>query len=1344
MSTSDIPLRLAGMHLGLPDNASRDLIPQEYLTELSKHLAIYPDDTKFELSSQPNCGFGKVTCLEDGCDRFQIELQHNATLSDGGRKIGIGSLSAYRAHIAQHPTHSRSRLLRIKTAHDHIKISSSMSSSRKGSLVKNELVDLNTSRVPLSSSPDLHHNTISMHQPRISLVKAEPKEDVFEGSSNSSPSPACQSSSPGIRKRSPSLDTDNLDFLPSPMRSSGSIFPPAKKLKTELTSRAPLGVSTNVVIVAPTGVIPHAALDVDDIQGKIDNLQAEIFLKQDILDGLLRQDSRTPAELMLIQRYVDELTSLDLLQGEFRSHLPVERSPFMSNVAPHYSFGEDGEIGHSALPWYAQTAHAPLGLFASSSTTRNHSLPEPVPAPLAAFPVTINSDGVPPCVPPPLQVNAVAGPSKQAQQPAYIPGHILHKYDGGYEDESGDAEMDYAGTNETAKANEVAMQFAGTYIPNVAPIVQDDHDYDGEGNFRGRGKDHFQGPIAKPNDIGKFLVEAGNSESFDHNATVEAALNKLGLPTLATPLPGMEVALMPHQVIGVAWMVEKENSNLKGGCLADEMGLGKTVQMIALMMKNRPDDNSRRTTLILAPTALLDQWKMEIEVKTNIGLKVLIYHGSSKLKRAKDLLKYDVVLTTFQTMALEWPDIEQEEKKKKKAKAQKDDPIMSDSVNENTQKKDKSQEGKLSNCLLIHDLTSGLLFQIEFFRIVLDEAQGIKNKKTRVSRAVTALKARYRWCLTGTPIINGLSDTYPYIRFLQIRPWHDFVEFHSLVGKLERKNPQLAITRLQAILNIFVLRRKKNSKLDGKVLIDLPTKEITLQRLEFTEEEREIYDAVEKRMQTQFNRFLRAGTVLNYIRNYHHVLVLLLRLRQCCAHPSLIQEDGVAFVAPDELDDAGRVLKRARELVSEEFVTKLKTKFREAVLERMRAEKELEDATFETDDCPICYDNFTNAVITSCGHSFCKECIHDVFNAPFVVPANEVGEHQVTERPCPACRTPISKELLFEQAAFMPTDEELKEAGGQGEDSDIEMDDVDVTISKGKGRAKVTSSRSSRKVKRSLVFHDFIDVDASETDGENEYDDDDMSDFIVESDDDEEEQEVRKALKKCLGKRKARVILDSDEEESDEEKEVIFGKSNVKKLSPEAIKLLPRFLPSTKMKILVISQWTSCLSLVSQYLTENHILHVKYQGDMNRNKRDAAVRSFMSKDKARVMLLSLKCGGVGLNLTRANNVISLDLGWSQAIEDQAFDRVHRLGQLLPVKVHRLVVDRTIEDRMLVMQERKQILADGSLGEGTAKKIRRMTVKQLAELFGLDGWGRLLNNGKAKDIAKVEINNANAE
>lgn len=65
---------------------------------------------------------------------------------------------------------------------------------------------------------------------------------------------------------------------------------------------------------------------------------------------------------------------------------------------------------------------------------------------------------------------------------------------------------------------------------------------------------------------------------------------------------------------------------------------------------------------------------------------------------------------------------------------------------------------------------------------------------------------------------------------------------------------------------------------------------------------------------------------------------------------------------------------------------------------------------------------------------------------------------------------------------------------------------------------------------------------------------------------------------------------------------------------------------------------------------------------MSRAMRDKAVRAFMSKDKATVMLMSLKCGGVGLNLTRANRVINLDLGWSLAIEQQAYDRVHRLGR----------------------------------------------------------------------------------
>ena len=84
-----------------------------------------------------------------------------------------------------------------------------------------------------------------------------------------------------------------------------------------------------------------------------------------------------------------------------------------------------------------------------------------------------------------------------------------------------------------------------------------------------------------------------------------------------------------------------------------------------------------------------------------------------------------------------------------------------------------------------------------------------------------------------------------------------------------------------------------------------------------------------------------------------------------------------------------------------------------------------------------------------------------------------------------------------------------------------------------------------------------------------------------------------------------------------------------------------------------------------------------------------------------------------MNLTRANRVISLDLGWSEAIESQAFDRVHRLGQQRDVFVERLVIKDTVEDRVLALQERKKNLADGSLGEGNGKKVGRLSVKELA-------------------------------
>ncbi|PPQ80470.1 hypothetical protein CVT24_002545 [Panaeolus cyanescens] len=622
---------------------------------------------------------------------------------------------------------------------------------------------------------------------------------------------------------------------------------------------------------------------------------------------------------------------------------------------------------------------------------------------------------------------------------------------------------------------------------HVAPM-HDPADLHG-GDFYGRGRDLYVGPQAKADDIDKFLVMAGNAENFDGNASVENALQKLGLKSQAHLLPGVTVSLMPHQLIGVAWMLEKERGPLKGGCLADDMGLGKTVQMISLMMMNPSQDPKKKTTLILAPLALLDQWKMEIEMKTDADLKVLIYHGQSRPRRTKDILEYDVVLTTYSTMAAEWPDYEKQAKLKAKAcKKKRDDFIVSDSDEDlHTKVKKRKQE-------------CGPLFQIEWYRISLDEGQNIRNRMTRASRAISEMKATYRWVMTGTPIINGLTDCYGYIRFLKIRPWYDWTEFNIHICRKEKKQPALAVTRLQAIIKTYQIRRTKNSELDGKRLIELPPKEIDVTKLEFTEDERSIYTMVEARSQATFNRFLRAGTVL---KNYHQVLVLLLRLRQICSHPCLIQEEVVAFVPREDVDNSrpelATELTRARRLVSQEFVDEVKAWLKNRVLQRMAAEKQSTDAALEDEDCPICFELMNDtAVFTECKHMFCKDCIHGVIDNPHL---NGNGNEDNVPA-CPKCRRAISKEKLFTRSAFEPTDKELRGEVSEDEctsedDMDVEEDDDD-DASYGKGR-----SRPSRSTRRKVVYDD-------------DDDDDDMSDFIVESDEDEEEKDARRAMKKRI------------------------------------------------------------------------------------------------------------------------------------------------------------------------------------------------------------------------------------
>ena len=147
-------------------------------------------------------------------------------------------------------------------------------------------------------------------------------------------------------------------------------------------------------------------------------------------------------------------------------------------------------------------------------------------------------------------------------------------------------------------------------------------------------------------------------------------------------------------------------------------------------------------------------------------------------------------------------------------------------------------------------------------------------------------------------------------------------------------------------------------------------------------------------------------------------------------------------------------------------------------------------------------------------------------------------------------------------------------------------------------------------------------------------------------------------------------------------------------------------------KALVFSQWTSFLDLVEPALRQAGIAFTRLDGSTV--DRGAVVNKFQDVNGPPVMLVSLKAGGTGLNLTAADHVFLLDPWWNPAVEDQAASRAHRIGQDRPVMVHRMVAKDTVEERILALQEKKRRIADVALGD--ADQAAGITREELLALL----------------------------
>lgn len=229
--------------------------------------------------------------------------------------------------------------------------------------------------------------------------------------------------------------------------------------------------------------------------------------------------------------------------------------------------------------------------------------------------------------------------------------------------------------------------------------------------------------------------------------------------------------------------------------------------------KNRRRANNGGT-LVVCPASVLRQWARELEEKVpnEAKLDVLVYHGGTRTKDPVELAKYDVVLTTYTIVTNEVPkqplvdEDESEEKTGERFGLSSEFSINKKrkGISNGSKKKKKGRKGVGS-----FDYDFGALARVNWLRVVLDEAQTIKNHRTQVARACCSLRAKKRWCLSGTPIQNTIDDLYSYFRFLRYDPYAVYKSFYDTIKVQIARNSLQGYKKLQAVLRAIMLRRSK-------------------------------------------------------------------------------------------------------------------------------------------------------------------------------------------------------------------------------------------------------------------------------------------------------------------------------------------------------------------------------------------------------------------------------------------------------------------------------------------------------------------------------------------------------
>ncbi|WWC86799.1 uncharacterized protein L201_001678 [Kwoniella dendrophila CBS 6074] len=653
-------------------------------------------------------------------------------------------------------------------------------------------------------------------------------------------------------------------------------------------------------------------------------------------------------------------------------------------------------------------------------------------------------------------------------------------------------------------------------------------------------------------------------------------------------------------------------------------------------------------------------------------LKVYIYHGPSRRPDPQFISDFDIVITSYNTLANEFSkqtgaETESNTPTETAENSGEEIEVSGDtSTNGRATKPEVEAEIKAMEVAALMKSTkkgkgrakvplteTSPLQAIDWFRIVLDEAHYIKTASTVASQAACALEADRRVALSGTPIQNKIEDVWALFKFLRVSPVDDKDVFTQYISSPCKYGEQIGVARLQLVMRCCTLRRTKDSTSeDGKRILNLPPRKEVQLWLELREDERKVYDARATQAKDAVGK-MREKNELS--RNYANVLQEVLRLRQICNHVDLaangsVEEDydGTVMdyqVAVQGIDRNG--LNQARAVAVCCFLKEgagasctgcgydYGDYFPDIGLGGVEE--------FQTkDEKPKGKKLSVKPILTKCLHLYCPAC----FKAQVYSDYSKRLKATIA-RACGTCNAMLR--LPSDVIEVVPP--ECEPSG------DVVTDQPKRAARKKYVRPPGEKPNLSTKMQ---YLHDELLTLSKKNPNSAHYD-----------------------------------PFAGDED-------------GVEELDNEGRPLIT--------KSVVFSQWTTMLDRISDMLDEANIRYARLDGTMTREERSKAIDALKYKKQIEVLLVSTRAGGVGLNLTVASRCYLVDPYWNPSVESQAIDRIHRMGQTRPVLAVKLMIKNSIEEKLDKIQKKKASLAQLSLKNMSRKELMAQKTEELADLF----------------------------